>query len=153
VESAGSGPASVTCRGSFELALAAEGAGELFTPEGERSWVEGWDPRYPDPDADRTAPGTVFVTDREGAEVIWVITARERSAMRYARFDERGTLATVEVEWEPASRDSTRVEVAYRSTAIREPGRAELARFAEGYDRMLASWEAEIASAVARREP
>jgi hypothetical protein len=148
MDSADPGPASVTCSGAFELALGPERAGELFTPEGERSWVEGWDPRYPDPDADRTAPGTVFVTDREGAEVVWVITARERAAMRYARFDQRGTFATVEVEWEPISERSTRVEVTYRSTAIRESGRAELARFAAAYDEHLRSWREAIEASL-----
>jgi hypothetical protein len=148
MESVGPDPVSVTCSGTFELALAAERAGELFTPEGERRWVDGWDPRYPDPDADRTAPGTVFVTDRDGAEVAWVITARERAAMRYARFDERGTFATVDVEWEPISEGSTRVEVVYRSTAIRESGRAELARFAAAYDEYLRAWREAIETSL-----
>ena len=52
----------VACTGSFQLAIDADRAIALFTPEGERAWVEGWDPRYPVEGADDSAPGTVFVT-------------------------------------------------------------------------------------------
>ena len=142
---------SVTCTGTFEIPIAAERAGELFTPEGEREWVESWDPRYPDPGADPAAPGTVFVTDRHGAEVIWVITAAEPAAMRYARFDSNGILATVEVAWEPAAEASTRVEVTYRMTAMRESARAELTGFADTYESYLRSWAEAIAAALEER--
>ncbi|HEY3001395.1 MAG TPA: hypothetical protein VGJ44_03520, partial [Kribbellaceae bacterium] len=38
----------------------------LFTPEGERAWAAGWDPSYPVPATDDTAPGTVFETGAQG---------------------------------------------------------------------------------------
>jgi hypothetical protein len=51
--------------GSFELDLRASVAIDLFTPEGERDWVPGWDPAYPDGRASEE-PGTVFSTDVAG---------------------------------------------------------------------------------------
>ena len=39
--------AAVTCVASFALNLPSERALGLFTPEGERDWVDGWDPAYP----------------------------------------------------------------------------------------------------------
>jgi hypothetical protein len=141
------GLASITCHGAFEIPVRVERAGELFTPEGERAWVEGWDPHYPNPEADRSAAGTVFVTDRHGTETTWVITAVERSAIRYARFDARGIVAAVEVDWAATSPEATRVEVVYRLTAVNESVRSELASFAANYDAYLASWREAIISA------
>ena len=152
MEPAGRGPASVTCRGSFKLALAAERAIGLFTPEGERSWVEGWDPRYPATGADHDQVGTVFVTAGAHGDVVWVVTHVDDLARRYARFDHRGTVGTVEVRCRGAG-EATEVEVTYRLTAMTRDAAAELDRFAASYDGMMAVWEAEIASALERREP
>jgi hypothetical protein len=141
-------PWSITCSGGFELPIPAARAGELFTPEGERIWAEGWYPRYPDPDAVGVEPGTVFVTDRQATEAVWVITAVGEAALSYARFDPRGVMGTVEVAWEPLSAERTRVEVVYRSTATDESMRPELARFAAEYDSYMQHWREAIEAAV-----
>jgi hypothetical protein len=142
------GPWSIACRGAFELAIPADRAGGLFTPEGERSWAEHWDPRYPDLDARRVEPGTVFVTDRQGSEAAWVITAVGESQIGYARFDPRGVMGTVEVAWEALSPERTRVDVVYRSTATDESMRPELARFEAHYDEYMEHWRQAIEAAL-----
>jgi hypothetical protein len=129
--------------------LPAERAIALFTPEGERSWVDGWDPRYPAAGADDNQVGTVFVTAGDHGDVVWVVTHVDDLERRYARFDHRGTVGTVEVSCRAAG-DATEVEVTYRLTAMNPDAAADLDRFASGYDRMLASWQAEIASALDR---
>ncbi|MET0809683.1 MAG: SRPBCC family protein, partial [Thermoleophilaceae bacterium] len=133
-------PWSVVCVGEFEIPVSSRRVRDLFTPEGERSWVAGWDPRYPDPNTDRRVAGTVFVTDAHGAESVWVITAVAEAAISYARFDDHGIMGTVEVRWSPTGDRRSRVEVAYRSTALRESARGRLAQFANDYDAFLASW-------------
>ena len=139
-------PVSVTCRGGFEIPLAAERAARLFTPEGEREWVDGWDPAYPDPDADREAVGTVFLTSAHGSEIRWVITAAEPMVKRYARFDPRGIVAVIEVELADADAGGARVEVTYRMTALDESARGELAEFEAGYDEYMEEWRTAIGS-------
>jgi hypothetical protein len=137
-------PVSVTCRGSFEVSIDADRAIELFTPEGERAWAEGWDPRYPDPDADLQAAGTAFTTRGAHGQLLWLITAAGDSAISYARFDPRGIVGAIEVGCAPVSGGATRVEVTYRLTAAHEAVRAELAEFARSYDDYLASWRLAI---------
>jgi len=143
---------STTRSGRFRVNVSADRAIALFTPEGERSWVEGWDPRYPASGADQNQLGTVFVTDGADGDVVWVVTHVSEVERHYARFDHRGTVGTVEVRCRRAG-DATEVEVTYRLTAMTRDAAAELDRFAASYDGMMAAWEAEIASALERREP
>jgi hypothetical protein len=124
----------------------------LFTAEGERGWVEGWDPRYPAGGADPDRIGTVFVTHAvSGADVVWVVTHVGELERRYARFDHGGTVGTVEVRCRAAGA-ATEVEVTYRLTAMTADAGAELDRFAAGYEAMMAAWEAQIGAALRRRE-
>jgi hypothetical protein len=135
---------SVKCSGSFELPIDGRRAIELFTPEGERGWVEGWDPRYPDPAADRAAAGTAFVTRGEYGDLFWLITASEAASKSYARFDPRGIVAAIEVVCTPVSEAATRVDVSYTLTALHRAAEDEVAQFASGYDAYLAAWKRAI---------
>jgi hypothetical protein len=65
--------------GEFELPISASDAIAFFTPEGERSWVPGWDPTYPAGESTET-DGTVFVTDHGGIETVWIIDKIDRTA-------------------------------------------------------------------------
>jgi hypothetical protein len=142
---------SITRSGRFTVDAAPDRAIGLFTPEGERGWVDGWEPRYPAGGADQNQVGTVFVTDGAQGEVVWVVTEVGELERRYARFDHGGTVGTVEVRCRAAGQGSE-VEVTYRLTAMTSGAAAELDRFAAGFERMLAAWEAAIAAALARRE-
>jgi hypothetical protein len=135
---------SATCCGAFEIAIDAAHAIELFTPEGERRWVEGWEPHYPDPDRDRRAAGTAFVTRSEDGERFWLITAAAESSMAYSRFDPRGIVAAIEVVCTPVSDAVTRVDVSYTLTALNRAAEADIAEFAAGYDGYLAGWKRAI---------
>jgi hypothetical protein len=137
-------PWSITCRGAFEVPVAAEAAGGLFTPEGERAWAEDWDPRYLDPESSAVEPGRVFVTDRQGSDAVWVITAVGQASIAYARFDPRGVMGTIEVSWTAVAEGRTRVEVTYRSTATDEAMRPELKRFEAHYDMYMEHWREAI---------
>jgi hypothetical protein len=141
-------PRTITCSGAFELPVAAEAAGELFTPEGERAWAEDWDPRYPDRGSDAVEPGTVFVTDRQDSEAVWVITAAGEGTISYARFDPLGVMGTIEVAWEAVSPERTRVEVVYRSTATDESMRPQLGAFAAHYDAYMEHWRQAIVDSL-----
>ena len=141
-------PWSITCSGGFELPVAAEAAGGLFTPEGERAWAEDWDPRYPDPESTSAEPGMVFVTDRQGSEAVWVVTAVGQASIAYARFDPRGVMGTIEVSWTAVAEGRTRVEVTYRSTATDEAMRPELKRFEAHYDMYMEHWREAISATL-----
>ena len=64
----------IECSGRVRVPLSPDAAIHLFTPEGERDWVAGWDPTYP-AGAD-LAPGLVFET---GPTTTWVCRTTARA--------------------------------------------------------------------------
>lgn len=133
--------------GRFEVALPPEEAFTLFTPRGEERWVKGWQPHFPVPAEDDTAPGTVFETAGHGHEVTtWIVVDCERgSRISYARLTpgSRAGTVTVTVEGDPGGRSS--VQVTYALTALSPEGALELKTFATGYQAFLESWREAIA--------
>ena len=125
----------ISCQGHLRVALPPDEAIELFTPEGERSWVDGWDPSYPGAD------DSVFVT---GATT-WVTVERGDRSRRYARVTPGVQAGTVSVLCEPDG-DHTLATVDYALTALSPGAAAQLADFAAGYADFLAGWEREIAA-------
>jgi hypothetical protein len=140
-----------TFRGAATLTvdLPPEQALRLFTPEGERLWAEGWDPRYPAGSGSEDA-GTVFVTGTDPRATVWMIVDSEPRRMRYARVaPENAGLVTVEVV--SHTEGTTRLEVSYRLTALNPDG--TLSGFAGGYQDFIASWETEIRSVLEKHLP
>jgi len=105
--------------GGFELPLAAAEAISVFTPEGERAWVPGWEPRYPAGRSSEQA-GTVFTTKAHGTETVWVIIEIDRAAGRagYVRITRGVHAGTVRVACVDAGPDRCAVAVSYDLTAL-----------------------------------
>ena len=138
--------ARATHEGSFHLALAPDRAFELFTPEGERRWVPGWDPLM----LGELGPGTIFLTDHDGEQTIWTILEADRGAGRlfYSRVSPGRRAGTVRVTLAPDG-DGTSVTVAYDLTALGPDGEAAVASMAEmGFVAMLRRWEEMIGAAL-----
>lgn len=134
----------------FELPMAFADAFELFTPEGERAWAPGWDPRYLHPADGRTTAGMVFTTGHGGEETLWTMTRHEPESglAEYLRVTPGSRMGTVRVQCGevPAG---TRVTVTYSMTALTAEGNATLrALDSAAYERFIASWEASIRSAT-----
>ncbi|MGH8873468.1 MAG: hypothetical protein ACRDWS_16020 [Acidimicrobiia bacterium] len=85
----------VRLSGTIRVPLPSAEAFLLFTPSGERAWVEGWDPLFPSNVADETEPGTVFETDHGGVQTTWVVVRSEHGEMiEYA-----GSRQVIEPVW------------------------------------------------------
>ena len=120
----------VQLTGSFVLTgVSAETAMPLFTAEGERRWVPGWDPYYPG------GHGDVWVT---GATT-WVTTDRTATSATYARVTPGDTAGFVRVSCTAVS-GGTEVEVSYDLTATGPDGEERLPAFEAGYGQMLEEW-------------
>jgi hypothetical protein len=130
----------IVCRGSFTL----PGAPEIgwFTPEGERAWVEGWDPVYCSGATDE--PGAVWTTH---GDTTWVTTDRTPTRVRYARVGANGTAGTVEVVCAPDGA-GTEVTVTYDLTATEPRGRTVLHHLESGFAEMLADWQKGVSRAA-----
>ena len=122
---------------------------KLFTPEGERCWAEGWDPRYPDEDR-REGAGTVFITEHGGHRTTWIMVDQAPEMVRYARVTQGLAAGTVAVEVVEADERSTRARVTYDLTALSGAGEGWLDAFAADYERTVGGWTSEIAAALER---
>jgi len=153
IETLGSGMETcerVRCIGSFEVGLPPDQAYALFTPEGERSWVEGWDPSYPSPLTDDSEPGAVFTTEHGDGGTTWMAVRREgRSSVAYCFISHGDRAGLISVSLEPSAR-GTRVTVGHQLTALAPSGNEGVRSFAAGYDAVMAQWEAWIAGSLSR---
>jgi hypothetical protein len=142
---------STTVRRHTEITvdLPHERAIELFTPEGERRWADGWDPQYPEPGR-REGAGAVFTTGHGGHQTTWIMVDQQPGSVRYARVTEGMTAGTVAVEVVGSSEHSTQVLVTYDLTALTPAGETWLEAFDSGYDAAIGEWATEIAVALQR---
>lgn len=135
---------------SFTLERPIAQAFELFTPEGERAWAEGWDPAYLHPEDGRTQAGMVFTTGHGGESTIWVMTRHEPAAgvVEYVRTTPGSRTGTVLVQCAPEGPTSTRVTVTYALTALAEEGNRKVRELdAASYREYIEGWKSGIEKA------
>lgn len=125
-------PIHVEHTGDFVLPLTLAEAFPLFTPEGERAYVPGWEPEYLHPAEPSSAAGTVFRTRAEGEETLWLVLEHDPAAgvAVYGRFTPGSRLGTVRVRCVAEGERQTRVTVTYALTATSAHGNEAL----EGFD-------------------
>jgi hypothetical protein len=135
----------------FQVELPLAETRSLFTPAGERRWVSGWDPSYPDPER-REGVGATFLTSHGDAQTVWVMTDAEPDRVRYARITGGVDAGLVDVHCSEAEPGSTTVTVSYHLTALSDEGQAHLDEFAAHYEEFIASWECRISRLLAGQE-
>jgi hypothetical protein len=131
------------------IGLPPEQAMALFTAEGERRWVNGWDPQYPEPGR-QEGPGAVFTTGHGGHQTTWIMVDHRPEGVRYARVTEGMTAGTVAVDVVGSSERSTQVRVTYDLTSLGPAGDAWLESFDADYEASIGDWATEIAAALHR---
>lgn len=121
----------------------------LLTPEGERTWIDGWAPSYPGQSHPDESPGTVFLTHHHGLEAVWLIVEmdaeRLRSAYAYVIPGVRATLVRVACVDEGSA---TRARITYDVTALAPDHDDEVREFGEGFEVMLDEWERRLSEIV-----
>ena len=128
-------------KGSFTLPLPSDQAFDLFTAEGERRWLDGWEPEILS-DCGALEPGAVFLTDHGGEPTIWTVIEADRSAgrLQYSRVSPGRRAGTVGVQLADEN-GGTRVHVAYDITALGTAGETAVAAMdAAGFAAMLTDW-------------
>lgn len=120
----------------------------LFTPEGERAWAEGWDPKWHWPVDGETREGMVFTTDHGGEHTIWTLCRYEpgEGRVQYVRTTPGSRVGVVTVRCTAAGPGRTRVDVSYEITALTEAGNAAIEALAEAkFASYIDSWREAIA--------
>lgn len=136
-------PLHVTHSGMFSLPIPLAEAFPLFTAEGERRWVPGWDPVYLHPGHPSNEAGTVFRTSPGGDETIWLVLQHDPAAgaVEYARVAPGTRAGTVRVRCTALSAGVTQVQVTYDLTALTSAGNTILEALTPvAYQGMLQEW-------------
>ena len=124
----------------------------FFTPEGERAWARGWEPRYFYPLDGRPQPGLVFTTGHGDEHTIWTLLRMESPHLvEYMRTTPASRTGTVLVQCAALGEARTRATVVYSLTALTEDGNKLLRKMDEdAFRATIESWERAIAEALAR---
>jgi hypothetical protein len=133
----------------LRVALPPERAMHLFTPVGERLWVDGWDPVFPAGEqGDGSTPGTVFLTEQAELPTFWTVLDRGPDHVRYSRVTPGHTAGTVSVALRPEG-GRTVAAVEYDLTPLTAAGEEYARHLADDYGSYIAVWESMIADALA----
>ena len=137
--------------GEFDLPISAAEAINYFTPEGERAWVPKWNPVYPAGAASESS-GTVFLTDADGVETIWVVQRINRRgySAAFSRVTPGRHAGTVRVQCEDQEDDDgCVVKLTYDLTLLPGSDPAVLDAYDDpSFAAMMDEWAAGIAKAL-----
>ena len=145
--------AQIVREGAFDLNMGADEALPFFTPEGERIWVDGWDPKpvYPPQKDVAFQANAVFRLDGHGEHSIWTIleaNSKDRIA-EYVYVVEGERVSRVRVQIEPLTGNRCKVHVRYVHTAISEKGLRFIATVTEAaYVQKMRDWQQSVSAAI-----
>lgn len=129
--------------GVVAMALPSAEAFPLFSAEGERRWVAGWDPHYVHPVEPATGEGLVFqTTNKSGRTATWVQTRYEPAAGAASFVDvvpDHHT-AIVDVVVTSDGDGRSRAFVTYRMTSLSSAADDFVRAFGEAFEDLLAQW-------------
>lgn len=136
---------STTHSAGFDIAQPVEQVFPLFSPEGEKGWVPGWD--Y------ENLMGTtvlsedyVFLTrshDHAATDAIWLVKkyVPEAWLIQFYRVEPGDKIGVVTIQCSKTNERMTHVEVAYRYIALSDQGRKFVDSFTtEFYAKFIDEW-------------
>jgi len=140
----------VVREGSFELDTSVDRALLFVTPEGERAWVKGWDPKpmYPPQPFETNA---VFSVGQDGERSLWTIVEADlqKHIAEYIYVVEGERLSRVRVQIQPLDGKHCRVRVRYVHTATSEEGLHFVASVTEeSYAQKMRDWHRMVSAAI-----
>ena len=118
----------------------------LFSPEGEKLWVPGWDYVNIMSSTD-LHEDYVFLTkthDHAGTDAVWLVKryAPQHFFVQFYRIEPEDKVGVVSVRCHPLDQGLTEVEVTYQYTALGDKGRAFIDGFtASEYQQFIGEWK------------
>ncbi len=152
---AGESARQVTRIGGFELPCGAEVAFPFFSPEGERDWVTGWDPRPVFPETIVFGRDTVFRQGQGDDDAIWTIIDADWKTHRteYVRVAPASHAAHIVVKVESLAAEWSKVVVSYAVTAFGASANTLLESFSEdAYAAKMLDWQRRIGAYLQHRK-
>lgn len=129
---------------TFNLPCSAGLAFSMFTPEGERAWVDGWDPMPIYPDQITFSTDTVFELFQEGERSIWTILKADSAAMEveYIYIVLISRITRVRIKVQPVTPERCSVNVEYVVTGFTDAGDRFVDGFTAGmFSRKMQIWQ------------
>jgi len=118
----------------------------LFSPEGEKHWVPGWDYHTP-MDTTELCEDYVFFTrthDHGATEAIWIVKEHDPAAYRvsFYKIEPGEKIGVITVQCSELAPVRTAVQVSYKYLALSATGEEFLASFSEdAYAAFIAEWQ------------
>jgi len=130
---------------SFELSIPIEKAFPLFSPEGEKHWVTGWEYRSV-AGSKNLQEDDVFLTSTHNhrtTDAIWIVKRYDPEAyiVQYYKIEPEEKIGLITIECTVLSSSTTNVAVTYRYIALSKSGGAFLEKFTgEVFEDFIAEW-------------
>jgi hypothetical protein len=134
----------VNLTGTLMLAGSVDDVFLLFSPVGEKNWVEGWDPEILSPRGVTWAEGMVFRTFLQDQEEIWVVAKLDMAAHHvvYYRTEPGRVVARVEVRCRAVPGGRTEVTTEYSYVGLSKAGNGAVAEWTDAvYKEKMDRWE------------
>lgn len=147
-------PKSTLLQGAINLNGAIDEVFKLFSPQGEKLWVPGWEPELLHPPGVDWQEGMIFRTTEEFGPAIWTVLRLDHlhHEARYFRSEVNRYVALVEVRCRVASNRATQAIVTYEFIGLSEKGNAEIEAMTQvDYQGKMARWTKWINEYLATR--
>jgi len=134
---------------SFKMHQPADVLFPLFSAEGEKLWVPGWDYKNIS-GSEGMHEDFIFLTQSHGGsaqDIIWLVKSYdpEKYYVQFYRVEPEDKVGLVTVRCIEIEENVTDVEVTYEYTALSEPGEKFIAHFtAEHYQEFISSWKTHL---------
>jgi len=131
---------------AFEMAIPIEDLFPLFSPEGEKYWVPGWD--YENVmGTTELSEDYVFFTkthDHGTTDVIWIVKKYDPKShfVQFYKIEPKDKIGVVTVKCTKLETERTKVQVTYKYIALSVTGEKFIAEFSESaYEEFIGEWQ------------
>lgn len=134
---------------AFEIACSIADLFPLFSPEGEKCWVPGWD--YENVmGTTELSEDYVFLTrthDHGTTDAIWIVKRYDPKShfIQFYKIEPEDKIGVVAVKCTDLGAEITEVQVTYKYMALSETGERFVSEFSESaYEEFIGEWQASI---------
>ena len=131
---------------SFELNVCAEKLFPLFSPEGEKNWVPGWD--YTNiMGTTELSEDYIFLTknhDHKKADAVWLVKKYDPKSyfVQFYKIEPKEKVGIITVQCFSLSPEKAKIQVSYKYTALSKSGETFVSGFNKNeYDAFIKEWE------------
>jgi hypothetical protein len=131
---------------TFEMAVAIKNLFPLFSPEGEKHWVPGWD--YENVmGTTELSEDYVFLTkshDHGTTDAIWLVKRYDPEShfVQFYKIEPEDKIGVITVKCSELAAERTQVEVTYKYVALSSVGERFVSGFSESfYDHFIGQWQ------------